>query len=200
MDTAGAGGSQILTLESGKDSAVITLRITALVIAVFTAVLFAEKPEASLDPKISSIYPLGGQPGHPYEAAIRGKNLKGARGLWFPAAGIRARVTKVESPDATNDLVRAELTIEPGAPIGPHRFRVVTPLGISNEIELQVSGAGPPLYLSQDEPISQFPAIIEGRIAKSGDVNSYIINVDAGQTITLEAHSGFKAFDPSIAI
>src|SRR5712671_5472478 len=121
-----------------NDPGVMILRIAALTLVVLTPVLCAEKPAASPDPKISSVYPLGGQPGHPYEAAIRGKNLKGARSLWFPAGGVRARMVAVDSPDATNDVVRVELTIEPGASTGPHPFRVVTPLGISNEIELQV--------------------------------------------------------------
>jgi hypothetical protein len=106
----------------------------------------------------------------------------------------------VDSPDATHDILRAELTIEPGASTGPHAFRVVTPIGISNEIDLQVSGPAAALRVSPAEPTSHFPVVVEGRIAKSGDVNSYPVTVEAGQTLTLEARSGFKGFDPSIAI
>ncbi len=169
----------------------------AAIVAVMP-VFCAGAPKPTIEPKITSIYPLAGQAGHTYEATIRGKNLKGARSVWFPAAGIRARVMNVESPDANNDLVRAEFTVEASATAGPHQFRVVTPAGISNEIELDVAGGAP--VVQSDAPIAHFPVSIEGQIAKSGDVNSYPITVEAGQTLTLEAHSGFRSFDPSIAI
>ena len=178
-----------------------TIRIStfAAILAVLPA-FCAEAPVPAPEPKITSIYPLGGQAGHTYEAAIRGKNLKGARSVWFPAAGIRARVLNVESPDANNDIVRAEFTVEASSTAGPHQLRVVTPAGISNKIELDVTGGAPVVQPVVDTPIAHFPVSIEGRIGKSGDVNSYPITVEAGQTLTLEAHSGFRGFDPFIAI
>ncbi len=156
--------------------------------------------ESASGPKITSVYPFGAQNGRTYEATVRGSNLKGARGLWFPQAGVRGRVLSVNSSDETNDLLRAEFTVEGGASSGPHGFRVVTPAGVSNEIELEVSGAVPILEGVPDQTISRFPINIAGRIAKSGDVNSYPISVPAGQTFTMEVHSGFRGFDPSIAI
>ncbi len=180
--------------------------MTILRINAFTALLAvipsfgAKVPAPTAEPKITSIYPLSGQAGHSYEATVRGKNLKDARSLWFPASGISARVIGVESPDANNDLVRAEVAVEASAASGPHQFRVVTPAGISNQIELGVTGGAPAIQPAADTAINRFPVSIEGCIAKAGDVNVFPITIEAGQTLTLEAHSGFKGFDPSIAI
>src|SRR5882757_4794231 len=102
MDVPGLTRRGVPKLLIGNDPGVMILRIAALVIVVLTPLLCAEKPAASPDPKISSIYPLGGQPGQPYEAAIRGKNLKGARSIWFPAPGVRGRVIAVDSLDTSN--------------------------------------------------------------------------------------------------
>src|SRR4051794_3959937 len=113
------------------------LRITTLGVVVLLTSLGAEKPAAQSDPKVSSIFPLGGKPGEPYQAEIHGRNLKGARSLWFAGSGVQARVLSVDAAKDSNakdsnDVVHAELVIEQGAAIGAHPFRVVTPMGISN--------------------------------------------------------------------
>ena len=167
---------------------------TATIAAILTIVPgFCAEPSTEL--KITSVYPFAIQLGKTREAAIRGRNLKEARALWFPKSGILARVL-----DATDDLLRVELTVDSGAFIGKHAFRVVTPAGVSNEIELAVSGAIPILESVPDQPVSHFPVSIAGRIAQAGAVNTYPISVEAGQTITFEVQSGFRGFDPSVAI
>ncbi len=156
--------------------------------------------EASPEPKITSVYPCGAQIGRTYEATVRGRNLKGARSLWFPKPGVRARVLNVASPDATTDLLRVEFTVDRAAAVGPHTFRVFTADGVSNAVEFAVTTAVPILEGTPDQPVARFPISIEGRIEKPGGVNTYPIAVAAGQTLTLEVHSGFRGFDPSIAI
>ncbi|MEO8130368.1 MAG: hypothetical protein ABJF23_00040 [Bryobacteraceae bacterium] len=176
-------------------------QIAAIVaILVLAADTRASAAEPSPEPKITSIYPFGAQMGRTYQATVRGSKLKDARSLWFPKAGIQARVLNVTSPDATQDVLLAELTVDGNASAGRHAFRVVTPAGVSNEIALEVSSAGSNTETAADEPISKFPATIEGRIAQPGAVNSYPISVQPGQTVTFEVHSGYRELDPSIAI
>ena len=160
----------------------------------------AAAPELTLEPRIASIYPLGAQPGKTFAATIRGRNLKDARSFWFPEPGVRARLLKVDSPDATTDVLHAELTVEPSASLGPHRFRIVAEAGVSNQIELQISAVGPVREGPRDAPIDRFPVSVDDRIEKRGDVNTYPIAVQSGQTITFEVISGFSGLDPSIAI
>ncbi len=173
---------------------------TIAAILILTPTVRAGSPETNPEPKISSIFPLGSQLGRTYQATIRGHKLQGARGLWFSSEGVRGRVLSVNSPDKDNDLLQAEVTVDRSAPVGRHSFRVVTPNGVSNEIELEVSGEDPIENGSTSEPVSRFPVRIEGTIAERGAVNSYPITVEAGQTLTFEVHSGFHGFDPSIAI
>lgn len=177
--------------------------IWIVILSAFLAMLpisRAAAPKPSPEPTISSIQPLGTQPGNTYEATIRGRNLKLARGFWFPTPGIRGRILKVDSPDATTDVLSAELTVDASVPPGPHRFRIVTGAGVSNQLELQISDLAPVREMPRDAPISHFPICLDDRIQKRGDVNTYPITVQSGQTLTFEAHSGFSGMDPSISI
>ena len=173
-----------------------------MIAAIFAIVpgICAGPADSAAEPKITSIYPFGAQIGRTYQATVRGSNLKGARSLWFPLTGVRALVLNLDSPDAATDLLRVEFTVDQAASVGPHAFRVVTPAGVSNEIEIEVSGAVPVLEGAPDQTIAKFPVRIEGRIEQRGGVNTYPVSVAAGQTLTLEVHSGFRGFDPSIAI
>src|SRR5436190_9791810 len=97
---------------------------TAILAAMLTFVPgFSAEP--TTEPKITSIYPFAAQLGKTGEVAIRGHNLKDARGLWFPKAGVQARVM-----NAASDLLRVELTVDAAASLGRHAFRVLTPDGI----------------------------------------------------------------------
>src|SRR5262245_60153764 len=52
-------------------------------------------------PKVTSVFPLGGQQGSTYAAEVRGQNLDKAYTVWFDCEDLRGRIEKVE-PDATN--------------------------------------------------------------------------------------------------
>jgi hypothetical protein len=151
------------------------------------------------EPRVTSIFPLSVVAGKPTEVSIRGRNLKEARGVWFPGGGIRSRILRVET-DESGDNLCAELTLDGKAPGGTRQFRVVTAAGVSNAIELRDADAPAITDASAGEPLSRFPLILDGRIAKRGDVNTHPIAVQAGQVLTFEVRSGFQAFDPSITL
>ncbi len=174
--------------------------VSICALAALSTGLGAATSEPSKEPKITSIFPLGGQPGRTYAAQIRGRDLMSARGIWFRESGLRARVVKVESLEASSDILYAEVTVEESAPIGRRALRVATGEGVSNEIELQVLPALPVHTGPSDAALAQFPVSVDGRLEKRGAVNSYPLDVLSGQTLTFEVTSGFRGFDPLIAI
>src|SRR6266853_1184909 len=149
------------------------MRISALLLA-FTSLassgVCAErkgKNAPSMEPKISSIYPAGGQVGTAFDAELRGSNMAGARCVIFEGGGVDARIL------GGGEVLRLKITVGPDASTGPHRFRMVTDRGVSNRISLAVS-VEPVLPESETKVvIRQFPVIINWRLAQPGASDAY---------------------------
>jgi len=190
------------------------LGAAALLLSVLAGTAWSKPEKPELEPRAFSIYPLGGQAGASYKAQIRGVKLRDAQALWFEMDGIQARIDDVQSdpegdPNATtpSDLVNVHLIIAPAAKPGSHLFRVVTKQGVSNAISLRVTNERTipePESLTGDPDhapkLDAFPMVVNGRIAKKGEVDYYRFDAQAGETLCFEAFSGFSAFDPSVAI
>src|SRR5437016_3923650 len=147
-----------------------------------------------MEPKISSIYPAGGQRGTAFDAEVRGSNMAGARCVIFEGSGVAAQVL------SGGEVLRLKITVGPDASTGSHQFRIVTDRGVSNKISLAVS-ADPVLPESETKGmIRQFAVIINGRLAQPGASDSYWIEASAGETMTFEATSFGDAFDPSVIL
>ena len=152
------------------------------------------KHAPSTEPKLSSIYPAGGQRGTTFDAEVRGSNMAGARCVIFEGSGLQARIL------GGDEVLRLKITVGPDASTGLHRFRIVTERGVSNSTSLSVS-AEPVLPESETKsPIRQFPVIINGRLAQPGASDSYWIEAAAGETLTFEAKSFSDEFDPSLIL
>lgn len=168
------------------------------------AVLFAQPPA---EPRLSSVFPLTVQRGQTVAATVRGVNLNGATALYFRDGGIRARVDKVESaPDSPlpagskapqPQLLHLELTIPPDLKPGPHKLRVMTPAGLSNEITVRVVDGPVAAESGAQLPI---PSVIAGRLTVSGEVDEFWIEARAGQAVTVQAISGSDTLDPAVGI
>lgn len=186
----------------------------ALTALLFARPAFSESPKPPIEPRLFSVYPLGDRPGSSYEAAVRGVTLGEAQAVWFECDSIRARVDRASrDPDSDphastpTDIVNIHVTVDPAAKPGIYPFRVVTKQGVSNAISMRVTAertiseleapAGDP---EQAPRLSDLPLVINGRIAKKGEVDFYSLDTQAGEELTLQAVSGFSAFDPSIAI
>lgn len=146
----------------------------------------AEASRPAPEPKITSVFPSAGAPGATFEAAIRGAGLAGARSV----LGVGARLL-----DASSDT-EIKVSFAPGA-AGIHRFRVVTPFGATNEAEIHAVGIR---TIREGEPVHELPVLINGTIARRGEVDSYWIDARAGETIRFDAESGFAGFDPSLTL
>ena len=150
----------------------------------------SKKAEAKPDPKISSIYPFAGQRGTAFDAVIRGSDLAGARVVVFEGSGIEGRILGVETePAATGeksgrDAVRMQMKLAADAEIGRRDFRVVTARGVSNKIALDVAGDAVLQKNQASGPLRRFPLIINGRIDRPGEGDTYWIEAGAGETLT----------------
>ena len=161
-----------------------------------------------------SVFPLGDRPGSDYHAVIRGITLQDTTAIWFDSALIHARIDHAgrdpaSDPNAStpSDIVDVHVSIDSAAKPGSYLFRAVTRQGVSNAISMRVTDCRTilePDALTSDPSraprLSEFPLIVNGRIAKKGEVDYYSIDAEPGQELSFQAVSGFSAFDPSIAI
>ena len=172
-------------------------------------------------PQLVSVFPIGGQQGTTYRTAIRGHSLDGAYALWFAFPAFEAKVlTLEEDPDQPEPEKRDEDDCEPPviqrlevdirvpseADFGRHLFRVVTPQGVSNPLELYIHGedalheqAGSHELPSQAQPLAGYPAAIHGRIHEVGEVDYYSFTARKGQELLFEAFSS-AAMDPAVTL
>jgi hypothetical protein len=170
--------------------------------------------KAKEEPRVFSVYPLGNQPGATYEATIRGVLLRDTQAIWFEADCIHAHVDKVDrdpesDPSAATptDVVNVHVTVDPTAKPGSYPFRVVTEQGVSNAASMRVTAERAILEMegSTGEPehaprLSGFPMVVNGRIAKKGEVDYYSFETQPGEELSFEVFSGFSPFDPSLTI
>jgi hypothetical protein len=172
------------------------------------------KPKPKEEPRAFSVYPLGDQAGASYAATIRGVALREAQAIWFETDSIHARVDKVDrepesdpSASTPTDLVNIHVTVDSTAKPGSYPFRVVTKQGVSNAVSMRVTSARTIMEMegSAEDPehaprLSGFPLVVNGRIAKKGEVNYYSIETQPGEELSFEVFSGFSPFDPSLTI
>lgn len=189
------------------------LAITMLLLALVARVS-SETPKVPVEPRLLSVYPLGDLPGSTFDACLRGFTLREAQAIWFESDSIRARIDGTHpdpesDPHASTptDVANIHVTIATTAKPGIYPFRVVTKQGVSNAISMRVTDARTvrePEALTgipeQAPRLSDFPLVVNGRIAKKGQVDYYSIDARPGEELSFQAVSGFSAFDPSLAI
>lgn len=104
------------------------------------------------------------------------------------------------------DLLQVEFRLAPAVRSGPHVFRVITPGGLSNSLELYVheqpaflENAEPHDLPRQAQPIGPLPAAVHGRIAEVGEVDHYSFQVEAGEELLFRTVSS-EPLDPALAL
>ena len=172
-----------------------------------------------VEPRLLSVYPIGGQQGTTYRAVIRGRALDGAYGVWFTFPAIEAKVLTLnadpDQPEPTKrgdreplvtQRLEVDISIPSEADPGRHLFRVVTPQGVSNPLGLYVhreealrEQAGPHELPSDAQPLAGYPAAIHGGIREVGEVDYYSFTARKGEELLFEAFSS-DALDAAIAL
>lgn len=187
-----------------------------LVVSLFLAASVnpvSAKEEA--DPRVNSLFPLGGQPGTSFEVRIRGENLGGVHGVWFDCGALEAEVRRIETTVEEVDVVQQagttakdtkefhhvvlKLHVDDKAAVGAHTFRLVSRQGLSNPLSLLVNPE-PQIHESERsinapssaQPI-EFPVVVNGRLGHPGELDYYAFEVAEG------AHLRFEVLTSSFA-
>src|SRR5712692_5949490 len=76
------------------------LCVSTFLVLSFTCCPFAslaeDQPKVVSEPKLLSVFPLGGRQGTTVQAEVRGNLLDGASAVWFDTGSLGGRVVKVE--------------------------------------------------------------------------------------------------------
>lgn len=143
-------------------------------------------------PELGGLLPCGGPRGSTTRLQIEGKNLKGAR-LFVGGKGVMVKSTET-SP--SGDVVTADISVEPGAPLGPHDVRISTPKGISNGarfwvdilpnrvIDKPMSEADAPVVIDRATP-----AVINSRIAAKAGRDRFCLTAAAGEAWSFQCRA-----------
>jgi hypothetical protein len=162
--------------------------------------------EKSPDPKILSLYPLGGRPGEAFTAHVRGKGLAGAARVWVDSDHITAHIRQVApiqlpaekysgaKSDRQQDGQRVALQVKVGthAEPGAYRLRLISDRGISNPVTFLV-GAEPVVVenegehqLSKNAQLVSVPVAIQGRISQEGETDWYEFEAGESEDLMFE--------------
>ena len=182
--------------------------------------LVAQEISSSAEPSIVSVFPLGGQRGKIFEVEIQGRNLGQVSSVWFDCQYLRGNVESVKGTDLAHEGLGASKKVQKqlefqvtlmieiglGARVGAHLFRLITPLGLSNPLTLQVSSGAviqekeiPNESLDELQKITP-PVIVNGRVGEDGDVDYYSLEVTQPRRLLFELGAGDGKFDPTLTL
>ena len=168
------------------------------------------------EPEAHWIYPLGGRPDTRLKAKVEGRLLQEVHAVWSPEPGLKGAILEVrpvseqekgagesgygDKDKAPNQRVNLELEIGPGVPSGVHSLYLVSRRGISNPLSFLVS-SDPVLEESEDTGgvdsrtrIVRPPVILNGRLSRAGEVDSYALEVTAGEDLAFQLFSPAETF------
>ena len=156
------------------------------------------------EPTLSSLFPLGGQRGTTIQVQFRGKHLHEVNSLWMRSDSFHARIKSVDQisetavdaqtqPEKSNSpdfRVIVQMDIDASAPTGLHPLRLVSKQGVTNALEFRV--VDQPVIVETDVPghsafeLPRLPVIIQGRLAKPGEVDDFVFQALEGQDLSVE--------------
>ena len=165
------------------------------------------------EPKIVSVLPLGGQQGSSFEIKVKGKALKGCHTVWFENKEVTGSIERLEvienKPAKTKDplaqygletvhpdhVAFIKITVSKDASLGLHLFRLLTPVGISNALALQI--VTEPIIIETNNPHESaakaqpllLPAVVNGILFKKGEQDFYSFEAPVGSEILFEVQS-----------
>ena len=162
----------------------------------------------TVPPDVTFVAPAGARSGTTVNVTVTGRNLEGARTVFFNDSGISARVTGVRRlpPKKRNssEFQRAaavgqapsyEVTLEVAAhervPADVYRFRLLTAFGLTRRVAFAV-GEWPEAHEGMTTPGASAPSPVDlpattvGTLEKLGEVDEYSFSARAGQELTFQ--------------
>lgn len=144
---------------------------------------------------LDTLFPAAVQLGTTHAVVAVGKAEPWPPKVWVDAPGIRF--------EPTTNSGTFSVVIAPDAQVGPHLVRVFNDDGASAPRFLVVTRAPQTAEVEPDDdftkpqPIATLPSSINGRLEKSGDVDSFAVELTAGQTLvaSVEAYTLMSPLD-----
>ncbi len=174
-----------------------------------------EKDKGPSEPKVLSVFPMGGRQDSVVRADVRGNDLGGAYAVWFECTDLEGHLEQVEEvqkevaeglverdpqarqADTAGYRARIQVRIGRDSKVGLHVFRLITPLGMSNSLLFQV--VGEPVSVEKDSQKFQevtTPVVINGRTEANGDLDFYAFRASKGQQFHFQVFSAFPIYIP----
>ena len=193
------------------------------ILLFFGSVLAAPKETpARLGPELNTLSPLGGTKGDSFQIQIRGKRLRDVHTVWFECHDLSARIKGIVQLEPTEQeegdeyykkrarallgqdreepefqvalqLETSDQTLE-----GLHHFRLVSALGLSNSLSVQIVGLPiqTEIQTAHIRPTQaqtlELPAVVNGALSQKGELDYYAFEVEAGKSLAFQVLSGFE--------
>ncbi len=169
------------------------------------------------EPTLSSLFPLGGQPGAQVQVTVRGEHLASARAVWFDSSGLTAEIVSRETeggettdaespPDSQASRLTLRVRVDSDEKPGERRLRFVTPGGLSNALTFWVhrepaqwETEGAHELPDGAEALNPYPLVVHGRFTRLGEVDDYSFKAPAGTKLRFQVHSS-PALDPAVTL
>ena len=138
-------------------------------------------------PTLTSLFPAGGQVGATSSVTFTGKVNAGKTAVWVEGAGVT-----FGKPDAKG---LASVTIAKEATPGLRLLRLFDAEGASAlrwfsvGVVSEINETEPNDALGGGQALAQSPICVNGALAKSGDVDGFTLQVEAGQTVVAVAEA-----------
>jgi hypothetical protein len=179
------------------------------------------------EPRLASVYPIGGARGSVIELKLKGLDLDEASVVWFgpgteifgmekqddgktspgalqisrTSANLEAKIDSVTSGTTVN----LRLTIDPAAREGHHSIALLTPAGLSNSVSFRVNPE--PVVQETDSEHNtpqtaqqvSLPVVMNGRIETEGELDYYALKAEAGREYLFEVAPAF-GLDPVLSL
>ncbi|MBK8001251.1 MAG: pre-peptidase C-terminal domain-containing protein [Verrucomicrobia bacterium] len=165
-----------------------SLRFRSANACFFAAWLVSNSADAAA-PVLDHLFPAAVQVGTTNVVTAVGKFDPWPAKIWVDAPGI---VFKAETNSG-----KFSVEVAADAPVGGHLVRLYNEQGVSGlrflvvTKERQTEEVEPNNEFKKPQMIDAFPAFINGRLEKSGDVDSYAVALEVGQTLvaSVEAYT-----------
>jgi len=151
-------------------------------------------------PTLDHLFPVAVQIGTTNSVTAIGKFHPWPAKVWMDAPGV------VFKPETNSGKFTVEVTVD--AAVGPHLIRLFNEQGASAPRllivteDLQLTEQEPNDDFAKPQAIEHFPASLNGRLEKSGDVDSFAITLEAGQTliVSVEAFTLASPMDAAVRL
>lgn len=161
-----------------------SLRVKSL---LSLSVLLLTASAQAAAPQIEYVYPAGGQRGTTVDITVgQGKGdtkvTPWPAKVWSDGAGLTFEADKTAN--------RFRVKIADDCPVGPHLIRVHNADGSSVPkvfvVGRHAETVEPEKASSEPRPVAKLPAVLNGQLAKSGEADTWAVEVEAGRWIVAE--------------